>query len=105
LVSLAANPSAWFTGNIPGARAHLDRAIALYDPAEHRQLTTRFGQDGRNAALIHRSLALWMLGHPEAALADAEFAIQHAREFGHAATLIPALLITGYVQIFVGTTR
>ena len=26
-------------------RAHLDRAIALYDPAEHRPLATRFGED------------------------------------------------------------
>ena len=30
--------------------AHLDRAIALYDPAEHRPLATRFGQDVRVAA-------------------------------------------------------
>ena len=27
------------------ARAHFDQAIALYDPAEHRPLATRFGQD------------------------------------------------------------
>src|SRR6185369_11013976 len=33
------------TGSIAQGRAHFDHAIALYDPAEHRPLATRFGQD------------------------------------------------------------
>ena len=61
-----------FTGDITQGRAHYDQAIALYDPAEHRPLATRFGQDVRVAILSYRSLALWLLGYPEAALADAE---------------------------------
>jgi class 3 adenylate cyclase/tetratricopeptide (TPR) repeat protein len=91
-----------FTGDFQGARAYLDRAIALYDPAEHRPLAVRFGVDVRNAALCHRSWALWMLGHPVAALADADFAIKDAREFDQAATLIQALILASYVQIFCG---
>ena len=35
------------TGEIAQGRTHLDRAIALYDPAEHRSLGTRFGVDLR----------------------------------------------------------
>jgi class 3 adenylate cyclase/predicted ATPase len=91
-----------FTGDIRHARAHLDRAIALYDPAEHRPLTMRFGADVRNAALCHRSWALWMLGYPEAALADGELALKDAREFGQAATLIQALFLASYSPIFCG---
>ena len=34
-----------YTGDIVEGRAHLDRALALYDPAEHRPLATRFAQD------------------------------------------------------------
>src|SRR5450631_2617798 len=34
-----------FTGNIAAGRGHLDQAIALYDPAGHRPLATRFEQD------------------------------------------------------------
>ena len=79
------------TGDIAEGRAHLDRAIALYDPAEHRPLATRFGQDVGVAILCYRSLALWLLGYPEAALADAEHALKDAREIGHAATLMYAL--------------
>ena len=61
-----------FTGDIAEGRAHLDQAIALYDPAEHRPLATRFGQDVGVAILSYRSLALWLLGYPEAALRDAD---------------------------------
>jgi hypothetical protein len=41
--------------------------------------------------LSFRSLALWVLGYPEAALADADCALHDAREIGHAATLMYAL--------------
>ena len=75
------------TGDIAEGRAHYDQAIALYDPAEHRPLATRFGQDVRVAALSFRSLALWLLGYPEAALADVDHALKDAREIGHAAVV------------------
>ena len=38
-----------------------------------------------------RSIALWMLGHPEAALADADRAVKNARAIGHAVSLMFAL--------------
>ena len=41
--------------------------------------------------MSYRSWALWMLGYPEAALADSDQAIKEAREIGHAATLMHAL--------------
>lgn len=75
-------------GNFVPARAHVDSAIALYDSAVHRALAARFGQDVRVVILPWRSWALWSLGHPEAALADADQALKEAREIGHAATLI-----------------
>ena len=39
------------------------------------------------ATLSYRSLVLWMLGYPAAALADTEHALKDAREIGHAASL------------------
>jgi hypothetical protein len=33
------------TGGIVEGRGHLDQALALYDPAEHHPLATRFGAD------------------------------------------------------------
>ena len=79
------------TGDIAEGRGHLDQAIALYDPAEHRPLATRFGQDEAVIILVHRSLALWSLGYPEAALRDDDDALKNAREIGQAATLMLAL--------------
>src|SRR5262249_21792746 len=80
------------TGDMAEGREHYDQAIALYDPAEHRPLATRFGQDVRVAILSYRSLALWMLGFPEVALADTEHALKDAREIGQAATLMYTLV-------------
>jgi predicted ATPase len=80
-----------FTGDITEGRVHFDRAIALYDPVEHRPLATRFGQDIRVGILSYRSRALWVLGYPEVALTDVDRALHDAREIGHAATLMYAL--------------
>jgi predicted ATPase len=89
-------------GDIAEGRAHLDRALALYDPAEHRRLATRFGQDAGMAILCHRALALWMLGYPNAALVDAEHALKDAREIDQAATLMYALAWTNVTQTLCG---
>jgi len=80
-----------FTGNIAEGRPHFDQAIAFYDPAEHRPLATRFGQDVRVFILSNRSWALWALGYPEGALADIDQALKDAREIDQAATLMYAL--------------
>jgi predicted ATPase len=56
-----------------------------------RSLAARFGQDVRVAILSYRSLALWVLGYADAALADTDQALSDAREIGQAATLMYAL--------------
>jgi hypothetical protein len=82
-------------GDISESRRHLDHAIALYDPAEHRPLAARFGTDAGLTALCMRSWTLWSLGYPEAALRDAGDALKNAREIGQAATLMYALTNAG----------
>jgi len=89
-------------GNFVQARSHLDWAIALYDPAVHRALATRFGQDVRVVILPWRSWALWSLGYPEVALADADQALKEAREIGHAATLMFALFHVSFTHLYCG---
>jgi predicted ATPase len=88
-----------FTGEFAQARMHLDQALALYDPASHRPLATRFGQDVGVAILSWRPLALWLLGYPEAARPDTVLAIKDAREIGQAATLMYALNNTTYTHM------
>ena len=90
------------TGDIAEARTHYNQAIALYDPAEHRPLATRFGQDSRTTVLSYRSVAVWLLGYPEAAAVDADHALEDAREIGQAATLFNTLAFISLTQILCG---
>jgi class 3 adenylate cyclase/predicted ATPase len=90
------------TGDLVNGGAHLNRAITLYDPAEHRPLATRFGQDIGAATLSWKSLACWLLGYPQTALADAEQALKVAREMGHSATLMYVLNFSAWTNIFCG---
>jgi tetratricopeptide (TPR) repeat protein len=90
------------SGGVAEAREHFDHAIALYDPSEHRQLSTRFGQDVGVSVLGGRSQALWMLGYPEAALADVQQAFKGTREIGQAATLMYTQCVTGPTLLFCG---
>ena len=89
------------TGEIADGRAYLDRSLALYDPMDLR-LTTRFGVDAGVSIFAYRSLALWMLGYPQAALADTNRALKLARELGQAATLMFAVTVTSGAHICCG---
>ena len=90
------------TGDLPEARAQLDRALSLYHPAEHRPLATRFGLDTKVIALTLRSVARWNLGYPEAALADIDQAQSDAREIGQAIGAMFALSVTSMTHILCG---
>ncbi len=90
------------TGNIAESWSHLDHAIALYNPVEHRQVATRFGQDVRMMILSWRALAKWVLGYPKAARTDADDGLRDARDFGHAPTVMVALFLTAFTQTLLG---
>ena len=94
--------SALHTGDIDGSRQHFDRAIALYNPAEHRALAPRFGQDIRVAALAFRAKALWLLGYPALALADIESALKDGREIDHGPSLMYALYLAAKLNMYSG---
>jgi predicted ATPase len=92
-----------FSGDIQKGRAHLDSAIALYEPGEHRPLATRFGLDIKVAILNYRSLATWAMGFPQRALADTEHALKTGREIDQAPTLMNALPFAGMVHLLCGS--
>jgi class 3 adenylate cyclase/predicted ATPase len=86
-------------GDAAEGLSHLDRAWALYDPAAHRPLATRFGHDVGVATLTFRPLARWLLGYPKAVLAETDRAIAAARETHHMPTLLFALSFAAFTQI------
>ena len=85
-------------GDAAKARSHLSRGLALYDPAEHRFLAMRFGQDLGVSILSYRSIASWSLGYPEIAVNDADRVLKEGREIGHATTLIYALWHASFTE-------
>jgi class 3 adenylate cyclase/predicted ATPase len=90
------------TGDLVGGKEHYDRALAIYDPAEHRPLTTRSGRDVGVTLLSFRSSCVWQLGYPAASRNDAERAVKNARETGHPTTLMYALNRAATSYIFCG---
>jgi predicted ATPase len=92
-----------YTGDSVAGLRHVEQAIAAYDRAEHRSLAVRFGQDAGVHAQSYRAFALWLLGYPEAALAQCAQAISDAREIGHAPTLMNTLTLTTYPHLLCGS--
>jgi class 3 adenylate cyclase/predicted ATPase len=95
--------SSVMTGSFVQSRRHYDHSIALYDPAAHRPLASLFGQDMRVTSLVLRSLALWSLGFPEAALADANLSLNEAREMGDAGGLLLSLFFGAVTHFLCGS--
>jgi len=89
-------------GNFAESLLHHDQALALYDPVDHCRLATRSSQDPQVVTLIYRSLALWALGYPEAALAGTEQALNDARETSRADTLMRAMSLRCLFQVISG---
>jgi predicted ATPase len=63
--------------------SHIERALALYDPEQHRYLTFRFGQDQRAAGLAYLSQILWLSGFPDRASETIDRAIEAAGDLNH----------------------
>jgi len=90
------------TGHVTDALAHFDRSLGLYNAAEHRPLATPF-ENTRVVSLCWRAFAHWLLGFPEAALADADHALKETRDPDQAATFMLANAIASYTLIQCGS--
>ena len=87
-------------GALVEGRRHLDQAVALYDPGEHRQFATRFAVHAQAANLSQRAVVLWELGFPDATLSDLEHLLKEGREIGHAASLMGSLFWASFLDVW-----
>src|SRR6516162_4239546 len=101
-IHLAFGNALTLMGDFVAGKEHFDRALAIYDPAEHRPLTTRSGRDVGVTLLSVRSGCLWQLGYPAASRNEGERAVNEAREIGQAATLMFALFWASWFRMFYG---
>jgi predicted ATPase/class 3 adenylate cyclase len=89
-----------FLGELVLARGHLERAIALYDPQQHRSHAFVYGQDPGVHSLSYATLALWLLGYPDQARKRSLEAFGLAQELSHPYSLAFALIHLLHVHRF-----
>jgi predicted ATPase len=88
------------SGDYSAALAHVETAVSLYRPDEHRDSAFRYGQDIGVSAFVMLSWGLWHHGYPDRSARAADRAVAYSRELGHAHTLAHALGLTGLAAFF-----
>ncbi|HEX3412943.1 MAG TPA: hypothetical protein VHT00_14590, partial [Stellaceae bacterium] len=83
------------SGDYPAALPHLETAVSLHRPDEHRDSAFGYGQDIGVSAFVHLSWALWHRGYLDQSARAADRALAYSRELGHAHTLAHALFTVG----------
>ncbi|NJD60586.1 MAG: hypothetical protein C3F13_01900 [Anaerolineales bacterium] len=85
-------------GEFRKALSLFEKAIALYDPAQHRTSAFIMGQDLGVAGLCWAMLSLWMLGYPDQAMQRRQQAlalaqsVDHTFSLGYAFTLADSMI-------------
>jgi len=73
----------YWLGEMARARAHLEQAVAIYDPRKHCSHAFVYGQDPCVACLNFAAMPIWMLGYPDQALQSTNEALTLAQELTH----------------------
>ena len=76
----------WFAGEYAGARKHLERALALFQPGRDDDLAFRFGNDAGVAAMHYLALTLWPMGDVGRAVSLVGGAEARVADLAHIAT-------------------
>jgi predicted ATPase len=92
VAEMALGHDRWIDGAYGDAERHFDRALALYDPVQHRGLALIYGQDPKVSIMPSYAEALWFMGQPERSLAMAEEGLAWGRELNHANSLAIAYI-------------
>jgi predicted ATPase len=88
-------------GDAVTSQAHLEQAIALYNPQQHHAHAFLYGgHDPGVCCLSHAAWNLWLLGYPAQSLRRSREAVALARELSHPTTLAHAQLYNSMVYHF-----
>jgi adenylate cyclase len=91
----------YWQGELTRGHEHLEQAVALYDPAEHRSLASAYGQDTGITSRSQLTHTLWQRGYPERALRLSRETVELARE-GDPYSLAFALTSAGMLADWLG---
>ncbi|HSO22246.1 MAG TPA: AAA family ATPase, partial [Chondromyces sp.] len=84
------------------ASEHAARALALYEPDEHRSLASLFGYDSAVSAHSMGALALWLAGYPDHAIREATAGATLANTFSDPATQAFGPLFASWIRQLTG---
>ena len=79
--------SCFFLGEHRAAREHLEAALALYDRAQHHDLTLLMGMDFEVQSLSYLTMTFWQLGLLDQAAATLQRALELAEQLARPFTL------------------
>ena len=91
----------WFAAEFVEARAHLEQAVAIFDPPRDADLAFRYGQDIGVSASVYSAIALWPLGEIDLSRRRANDAVTRARSCGHVATTAYGLALSGLYRLLI----
>jgi tetratricopeptide (TPR) repeat protein len=87
-------------GDLPQARAYLEKGIGYYDLERARSAPILAGPQPGVECLGNLSWVLWFLGHPDQALARSEEMLAVARELAQPFSIACALFFAGELRAF-----
>jgi predicted ATPase len=82
-----AGVTGWVEGDLDGARDHLERALAAFNPERDGDLAFRFGADSSVGTMGYLALTVWQLGEIDRALDLIERLKSRLAEITHIGTL------------------
>jgi class 3 adenylate cyclase/predicted ATPase len=89
-------------GRFSSARAHLEEALAVYEPVSHGTPVHLVGLGSRSGSLGYLAHVLFCLGFPDQALARGNASIAEARRLAHPPTLAVNLAIVVRLLCLIG---
>jgi predicted ATPase len=96
----ALGATAWFLGELPAARAHLEAGLRLYEPQQHRGHAVLYSGDPGVFCGAYRAFVLWALGYADQALHQSQQALALARQVAHPYTLAGGLNMVAWLHQF-----
>ena len=97
-----AGVTCWFAGEYLEARAHLEHALALFQPGRDDDLAFRFGFDAGVAAMANLAISTWALGDVDRATSLVDRMHARMRDVTHANTHAYALMHACMFQLMRG---
>ena len=90
----------FWRGEFVSARAHLEQAIALYDPQQHSSLAFTYGEQAGVPTRGFAAHALWYLGYPDQALEAMHKALSIAAELTHPWTVVMINVFAAWLHAY-----